>query len=141
MTKKVNFLGPIALLFALSACAGQVGVGVGGAIGPTGPVASTPHGFGPGMGGRPPHVRAPRGGPGPGHAAAYARLTQSPCDPGYEFDPGRTACFEQHEPQLASTASCQPGEMKRVPDPSHPRGVRIQMCGYVHGMAQAPPAY
>ena len=125
--KYANILVPVALLLALSACAGHVGGGAGGTIGPTGPVVSGPNG--PSMGNRPPHVRAaPRNGSaGPRQAAMPPA-----CDPGYQFDSQRGVCFEQHEPRLVQVAKCRPGETRRVPDPSHPGGVRIRVCGYVN---------
>src|SRR3989338_1022207 len=74
MQNHLKKLVPLALLLALPGCAAHVGAG--GAIGPAGHVAGGPQGHGPGMGGRPPHVRAPRGGPGgANHAAARAAVT------------------------------------------------------------------
>ena len=133
MQNHLKKLVPLALLLALPGCAAHVGAG--GAIGPAGHVAGGPQGHGPGMGGRPPHVRAPRGGPGgANHAAARAALTQNACDPGYQFDQARRVCYEQHEPVLVARAKCELGQMRRVPDPSHPGGVRIRMGGFVgHG--------
>ena len=63
-------------------------------------------------------------------AARRLYVTQS----GYQFDQARRVCYEQHEPVLVARAKCELGQMRRVPDPSHPGGVRIQMCGFVgHG--------
>ena len=52
MRRHAYLLAPI-LLLGLSACAAQVGGGVGGSIIPIGPAVGMPHGHGPGMGAPP----------------------------------------------------------------------------------------
>ena len=131
------YLAPL-LVLGLVGCAAQADIGMRGSAGPTGPIAGAPYGAPQRGMQRPPHNGGPSG-------PRMAGPTDNPCEPGYQWYPGKNQCIEHHEPRFVQKARCTPGEKTFVPDTSHPGGKRELTCGFVaSGMGSAsngPPSY